>query len=311
MPWSAASCQCLTAIRRPAAQLSASATSPAAKMSAAELCHFGADDDPRLLDIKSSRFGYPTLWNDAGDGDHDVAVDGHPVVQLHGLALVYCIDRNAADVAGACRLDEFQELFPASAPSRLCYGTSSGATRVTATPRRASDAAASHPMKPALTTTAERASELAVRTLGVPERAQLQCMFAARDRKRRRVGAVGQYECREWVAVAVDDDEVTGRVDPFHLHTPDEVDVVVGVPGHRMQRHIVGVAARKSLLSGGRSCGTAGSALTRSTGSSLLCLRKASAAPTPAGPLPTMMRPASVIGAGYPERNRCNRLRLG
>jgi hypothetical protein len=116
VPWSAASCQCLTAIRRPAAQLSASATSPAAKMSAAELCHFGADDDPRLLDIKSSRFGYPTLWNDAGDGD------------------------------------------------RLCSGTSSGATRVTATPRRASDAAASHPMKPALTTTAERASELTVRS---------------------------------------------------------------------------------------------------------------------------------------------------
>ena len=82
------------------------------------------------------------------------------------------------------------------------------------------------------------------------------------------------------MAVAADDDEVTGTV-------------------------------RKSLLSGGRSCGTAGSALTRSTGSSLLCLRKASAAPTPAGPLPTRMRPASVIGAEYPERNRCNRLRLG
>src|SRR6478736_3609707 len=66
---------------------------------------------------------------------------------------------------------------------------------------------------------------------------------------------------------------------------------------------------RKSLLSGGRSYGTAGSALMRRTGRVLLCLRNASAAPRPAGPLPMTMSPGSVIGVGYPKGHRCKRLR--
>ena len=53
---------------------------------------------------------------------------------------------------------------PASTPRRASWGSRSGATRVTATPRIASEAAASHPMKPAPMTTAESACSAVARS---------------------------------------------------------------------------------------------------------------------------------------------------
>ena len=113
----------------------------------------------------------------------------------------------------------------------------------------ASDAAASHPMKPAPMTTADLASAAASRSsTGVGQRAQQKRPLAAGHRQWRRPGTAGKDQRAVGNSLAVDGHGVRRRrrssVDGLAVA---KVDVALDEPLRRMQRDVVGVTAQEVL----------------------------------------------------------------
>ena len=165
-PCSMASCQCSTARWRPATALRANATSPAAKTSSAELrmCWSTTIRDPADPAVAN-----PAAFATSVRGATPVAA-----TTTSPPTVVPSPSRTPSGVTSTTstpprylapeRVTNSRSRLPASTPSRFCCGNSSGATSVVVSPRPARDAATSHPMNPAPTTTADVAPAAASRS---------------------------------------------------------------------------------------------------------------------------------------------------
>ena len=125
--------------------------------------HAVVDLDPPGLDGQAGRDGDVSLGLHAPGHEDQVAL-GTGLASEADPAVLDRLHLRTQPERYAVFLEPSRRSWLAASPSRAACGPSSMLTSVTARPRRASDAAASQPMKPDPTTTAEPAAAAAARS---------------------------------------------------------------------------------------------------------------------------------------------------